>query len=97
MDDKYELKCQSTDNNMVLDDKKDHVLVPEKKTSGSGIHIETNYSFKDFTKTFLFQILIVIILLFLFYYATTSFFSKNRPILINMKGGTRRLLASLKK
>lgn len=88
MDDKYELKCHSTDNDYT-EDKSDNVLIPEKKIISTTI----KYSFKDFTESYIFQIIVVLILVFIIYYGMIFIFSKigkaGLSSNISMKGGKR--------
>lgn len=86
MEDKYELKCQSTDDN--LEDKSNQLLLPEKKNISKS---KNKYTFKDFTESYIFQILLIIILVFIIYYGMNYILSKiGESSTTIMKGGRRR-------
>ena len=86
MEDKYELKCQSTDDN--LEDKSNQLLLPEKKNIAKS---KNKYTFKDFTESYIFQILLLIIFVFIIYYGMNYILSKiGESSTTIMKGGRRR-------
>jgi len=86
MEDKYELKCQSTDDN--LEDKSKQILLPEKKNIAK---TKNNYTFKDFTESYIFQIIMILILVFIIYYGMKFILSKiGESSTIIMRGGRRR-------
>ena len=68
-------------------EKKDQLLIGEKKNIVKGI----SYTFKDFSESIIFQILISLLVVFLLFNAMTYLISKigKEPVTI-MKGGKRR-------
>ena len=84
MEDKYELKCQSTDNDATFNEKKGQVLVPKKTKT------ENPYTFNDFSESLIFQIIMVLIIVFLFYFLLRYIISKigQQPTIMN--GGGKR-------
>lgn len=87
MSDKYELKCQSTDNEY-LNDKSNEVLLPEKKNIA---RTKSKYTFDDFSKSYIFQIIMVLISVFLIYYGMVYILSKLGTTHSVMKGGRKRI------
>jgi hypothetical protein len=86
MEDKYELKCHSTDDN--LEDKSNQLLLPEKKNIAKS---KIKYTFKDFTESNIFQIILIIFLVFMIYYGMNYILSNiGESSTTIMKGGRRK-------
>ena len=86
MSDKYELKCQSTDDDHF--DESENILLPEKKEI---MKTETKYTFDDFSQSYIFQIIMVLIGAFIIYYGMKYVLSKlgTAPSSV-MKGGRKK-------
>lgn len=84
MEDNYELKCQSTDDN--LEEKSNQLLLPEKKNIAKS---KFNYTFKDFTESYIFQIILMLIFVFVIYYGMNFILLKVGKSSSVMKGGKR--------
>ena len=85
MSDNYELKCQSTEDD--LKDKSEQVLLPEKKNISNS---KIKYTFKDFSNSYIFQIIMVLISVFIIYYGMIYILSKVSVAPTVMKGGRKR-------
>lgn len=85
MSDKYELKCQSTDNDN-LEDESEQILLPEKKNIAK---TKTTYTFKDFSQSYIFQIIMALISVCIVYYGMKYLLSRLIAPPIVMKGGRR--------
>jgi hypothetical protein len=81
MEDKYELKCQSTDNEQYLNDKKGQVLVSEKKESQ-----KTKYTFKQLSSNIFFKLLLILFVLMILYFLLDVLITKYMKKIV-MKGG----------
>jgi preprotein translocase subunit SecE len=81
MEDKYELKCQSTDNEQYLNDKKGQVLVSEKKESQ-----KTKYTFKQLSSNIFFKVLLILFVLMILYFLLDVLITKYMKKIV-MKGG----------
>jgi len=90
MEDKYELKCQSTDNDNFLNEKVNQLLVPEKKNIGKG---SKTYNFKNLTESIFFQILLILLGVVILYYGADRIISmvakSPTSMKVAMKGGRR--------
>lgn len=88
-EDKYELKCQSTDDERQLNDKKDHVLIPEKDSANVTKYTNTKSNIISLS---ILSIFFVIILYFLFKFVIKKIGLDSNTI---MKGGKRYKLKIL--
>jgi hypothetical protein len=86
MEDNYELKCQSTDNEDILNEKVNQVLVPEKKNIGRG---SKSYNFKNLSESILFQIILILLGVAILYYGAVLIISMVTKSPTAMKGGRR--------
>lgn len=86
MEDKYELKCQSTDNEDILNEKVNQLLVPEKKNIGKA---SKSYNFKNLSESILFQIILILLGVAILYYGAVHIISMVTKSPTSMKGGRR--------
>lgn len=85
MSDKYELKCQSTDEDY-LEDESNNVLLPEKKDIANS---KTKYTFKDFSESYIFQIIMALMFVFILYYGMKYILSRVSISPTAMRGGRK--------
>lgn len=83
MSDKYELKCQSTDEDY-LEDESNNVLLPEKKYIANS---KMKYRFKEFSDSYIFQIIMALFIVFILYYGMKYILLRVSVSHIDMKGG----------
>jgi hypothetical protein len=86
MEDNYELKCHSTDNEYILNEKVNQVLVPEKKNIGRG---SKSYNFKNLSENIIFQIILILLGVAILYYGAVRVISMVTKSPTSMKGGRR--------
>lgn len=86
MEDKYELKCQSTDNEDILNEKVNQLLVPEKKNIGGR---SNSYNLKNLTESIFFQIILILLGVAILYYGAARIISMVAKSPLSMKGGRR--------
>jgi hypothetical protein len=86
MSDNYELRCQST-NDDSFEDKSNQLLLPEKNNK---FNFETKYTFKEFSDSYIFQIIMVLISVLFIYYGGNYIISKASASPSSMKGGRKK-------
>lgn len=88
IDDKYELKCQSTDNESIINNKKGQVLVPVNKNIKS-ISMNPKNTFKISKGGLIYQLFFSIILIIFMYYLFKYVINKIGKNTLIMSGGKK--------